>query len=80
MEEYDNVFTQLKNKRKTFSKFAFKSHEKQDNVFIRPVLEDLAEGDHKGTMSVIDLWSDKNINKVVLADCEPAPNTVLACL
>jgi len=28
------------------------------------VLEDLAEGDPNGTMGVIDLWSDKNINKV----------------
>ena len=28
------------------------------------MLEDLAEGDPNGTMGVIDLWSDKNINKV----------------
>ncbi|EAS04551.2 hypothetical protein TTHERM_00237660 (macronuclear) [Tetrahymena thermophila SB210] len=69
IEQYDQIFNELKNKRKTFSKFAFKSYEKQDNAQIRPVLEDLADGDPKGTMGVIDLWSDKNINKF-LGNCK----------
>lgn len=59
----------MNDRQKTFEKFGFKTVEKQDNIQLKPVIKEFTGGDAKGTMSISDLWSDKNIKKY-LHDCK----------
>jgi len=48
-------------------KFGFKTSEKKENIYLRPLLKNCSEdyGDRakNGSMSVCDLWSEKNLSK-----------------
>lgn len=56
----DLIFKTIQKKKKTFAQFGFKTQEKYDNSYLRPVIKNLTDEDIKGTMSVVDLWNDKN--------------------
>ena len=56
------VLEKVESKKKTFGKFAFKTFEiGENNLFKKLFLQNLCEREVKGTMNIVDLWSEKNI-------------------
>ncbi|CAK93959.1 unnamed protein product (macronuclear) [Paramecium tetraurelia] len=68
-EQFGKANQQSKNKRLTFLKYGFRSHEKKNNYYLQPFIRKVreAEGDvaNDGSMGVVDLWSDRCINKLM---------------
>ncbi|CAK59197.1 unnamed protein product (macronuclear) [Paramecium tetraurelia] len=60
---------QSKNKRLTFLKFGFRTHEKKNNYYLQPLIKKVRDvfGDAAidGSMGVVDLWSDRNVNRLM---------------
>ncbi|CAD8111567.1 unnamed protein product [Paramecium sonneborni] len=58
-----------KNKRLTFLKFGFRTHEKKNNYYLQPLIKKVkdafGEVANDGSMGVVDLWSDRNVNRLM---------------
>lgn len=57
----------VEEKHLTMLRFGFKTNERKENIYLKPLLkncsEDLGEKAKNGSMSVSDLWCEKNISK-----------------
>ena len=51
-----SILNDIDARKKTFAKFAFKTIDKEDNIYLAPVLNSFSGNDPKGTMSSTDLW------------------------
>ncbi|KRX04233.1 hypothetical protein PPERSA_11357 [Pseudocohnilembus persalinus] len=65
MDEICEEFKNLELRQKTFGRFGFRTVEKEDNFFLRPVVKEFTGNDIKGSMNIIDLWTEQNIKKIM---------------
>ncbi|EAR83279.1 hypothetical protein TTHERM_00992790 (macronuclear) [Tetrahymena thermophila SB210] len=61
--QYKNFIESLESRKQTFTKFSFKSYERDDNPFLNPLIQKVNNLELKGSMHVIDLWEDKALKK-----------------
>ncbi|KAL4507277.1 hypothetical protein ABPG72_002070 [Tetrahymena utriculariae] len=61
--QYKDFIESLESRKQTFTKFSFKSYERDDNPFLNPLIQKVNNLELKGSMHVIDLWEDKALKK-----------------
>ncbi|KAM3136616.1 hypothetical protein pb186bvf_011252 [Paramecium bursaria] len=68
-QTYGKANNKARNKRLTLLKFGFRTHEKKNNYYLQPLIRKVKEafGDLAidGSMGVVDLWSDRNVNRLM---------------
>lgn len=68
-ETFGKANKKSKNKRLTFLKFGFRTHEKKNNYYLQPLIKKVREAfgevANDGSMGVVDLWSDRNVNRLM---------------
>ncbi|CAD8107286.1 unnamed protein product [Paramecium primaurelia] len=68
-ETYGKVNNKSKTKKLTFLKFGFRMHEKKNNYYLQPLIKQVhdafGELANDGSMGVVDLWSDRNVNRLM---------------
>lgn len=60
---YKKFIDSLDQRKNIFTKFSFKSYEKDENPFINPLMKKVNQMDIKGSMYVIDLWGDRTLKR-----------------
>ena len=59
LQNQAKYFDKIKDRQNTFAAFGFKTQEKSDDYYIRPFIRNLEKGSSKSTMSVCDLWNQR---------------------
>lgn len=58
---YNSIVRNIENRQKTFARFGFKTNEKEECQYLKPILEIFWGNEPKGTMMVADLWGEKSM-------------------
>ncbi len=62
-KSYNSIVKNLENRQKTFARFGFKTNEKEECEYLKPILGIFWGREPKGSMMVVDLWAKKNMRK-----------------
>ena len=63
MKSYNSIVKNIESRQKTFARFGFKTNEKDECQYLKPILDIFWGNEPKGTMLVIDLWAKRNMRK-----------------